>query len=219
MNDISIILADDHDILRNGLRIILNQERDFRIVGEVGDGMECMRMVEELSPDIVLMDISMPSINSLEATRRIKKICPKVKIIILGVDDTKEYVYQVLRARASGYLLKKSAQRDLVTAIRTVNRGRYFLSPPISKMAIIEYISGADLFNGDDSLDRLTKREREVLGLIAEGRSNNEISERLRISVKTVEAHRSHIMKKLDIHNTANLTRFAIKQGIVGIDF
>lgn len=217
MNKISIILVEYHALLRNGLRIILDHEEDFEVVGEAEDLGKCLKMVEKSVPDIVLMDISMPDFNSLEVTRKIKKIYPKIKIIILGVNDTEEYVYQVLSAGASGYLLKKSVQRDMVPGIRTVYGGEPFLSHLISKNAVLEYIAIAQEPHGD-IFDRLTKREREVLRLIAEGRSNKEISEFLTISVKTVEGHRAHIMKKLNIHNTANLTRFAMKQGIVRLD-
>jgi len=156
---ISIVLADDHTILRNRLRIILNQVRDFKVVGEAENGRECLEMVEELSPDILLMDISMPGLNSLEATRDIKRRYPKVKVIILGVYATEEYVYQLFSAGALGYLLKKAAQTDLVNAIRIVYGGGSFLSPAISENAVLEYIARTQELHCDDSYDFLTKRK------------------------------------------------------------
>lgn len=217
-NEIKVILADDHTILRSGLRLILNQERDIEVIGEAEDGRECLIMVEELLPDIVLMDITMPSLNGLEATRQIKKRFPEVDILMLTVHDTEEYVYQVFCAGASGYLLKKTAHQDLVSAIRSVYNGHFFISPSISKNVIKEYIAKAGKSHRDDGFERLTEREREILQLIAEGKANKEISDMLNISMKTVEVHRAHLMEKLDIHNTANLTRYAIKKGIVGLD-
>ena len=216
-NEIKVILADDHTILRSGLRLILNQERDIEVVGEAEDGRECLKMVEELDPDIVLMDITMPILNGLEATRQIKKKFPEVDVLMLTVHETEEYVYQVFRAGASGYLLKKTAHQDLVSAIRSVYNGHFFISPSISKSVIREYIAKAEKSH-DDGFDRLTEREREILQLIAEGKSNKDISDMLNISMKTVEVHRAHLMEKLDLHNTADLTRYAIKKGIVGLD-
>jgi two-component system response regulator NreC len=217
-NEIKVILADDHTILRSGLRLILNQERDIEVVGEAEDGRECLKLVEELLPDIVLMDIAMPSLNGLEATRQIKKRFTEVDVLILTAHDTEEYIYQVFCAGASGYLLKKTASKDLVAAIRSVYNGHFFISPSMSKSLIEKYIEKAGKFHKDESFERLTGREREILQLIAEGKSNKEIAEILNIALKTVEVHRAHLMEKLDIHNTASLTRYAIKKGIVGLE-
>ena len=218
MNKIKILLADDHTILRSGLKLILDQEMDIEVVGEVEDGRECIKMVEELSPDVILMDIGMPNLNGIEASHQIKKRFPDVEVLVLTIHDTEEYIYQAFCAGASGYLLKKSAHNDLISAIRSVHKGNYYISSSISKNMVKDYIKKAEKSAGKDGFNRLTEREREILQLIAEGKSNKEIADLLNVSVKTVEVHRSHLMEKLDIHNTANLTRYAIKRGIVGMD-
>ena len=218
MSAITIILADDHAILREGLRLILNKESEFDVVGEASDGKEIIQLVEKLNPDIVVMDITMPKLNGLEATRQIKKKFPEVGIIILTVHETEEYVYQVFQAGASGFLCKKSAHKDLVYAIRSVYEGEYFISPHVSRSVVNEYISKTGRHTTEDNFESLTEREREILQLIAEGHPNKIISDQLNLSIKTIETHRSNIMQKLGVHNTAGLVRFAIKKGIVGLD-
>ena len=218
MNKIKVLLAEDHTIVRKGLRYILNTDSGIEVIGEAENGREALKMVEQLHPDVVLMDISMPSLNGLVATRKIKKQFPEIKVLILTMHETEEYIFQILRAGASGYMVKKAATTELISAIQAVHRGDSFLSPSISMKVIEKYIRKAELVFGDDSLNKLTDREREVLQLIAEGYSNREIAELLFISVKTVETHRTHLMNKLDIHNTVELTKYAIRRGIITPD-
>jgi len=213
---IRVLLAEDHTIVRKGLRSLLDDEAGIEIVGEAEDGQQTMELVQHLLPDVVLMDITMPVLNGLEATRQIKKLFPQVKVLVLTVHSTEEYIFQVLRAGASGYVVKQAAVSELVQAIRTVYHGDSFLSPSISRQAIEEYGRQAEAM--EDKHDRLTDREREVLQLIAEGRTNREIASRLHVTVKTVEAHRAHLMDKLGLHSTADLTKYALRKGIINPD-
>ena len=219
MGNIKVLLADDHTIVRKGLCSLLEGEADIEVIGEAENGREAIKLAEKLHPDIVVMDISMPGLNGLEATRQLKKHLPEIKILILTMHANEEYVFQTLQAGAEGYLVKKAAPSELVLAIREVNQDNFFLSPTISRTVIDEYIRRANEINGeDDALKNLTARETEVLQLIAEGRKNREIAELLFISIKTVETHRAHIMDKLDIHSTAELTQYAISKGIISSD-
>lgn len=205
---IRIALADDHNVVRQGLRALLEGVKDFRVVGEARDGKEMVELVARERPDVALVDVAMPSLNGVEAARRIVRDSPQVKVLVLSMYTGEEYVREAIAAGASGYLVKDSAADQLVEAIRVVARGDRFLSPAIAHLAVK---GGA----GASPLDRLTTREREVLQLIAEGNSNKEIAARLTLSVKTIEAHRTNLMAKLDIHDTASLTRFAIARGLV----
>jgi DNA-binding NarL/FixJ family response regulator len=214
---IKVLLAEDHTIVRKGLRSLLENQDDIKIIGEAENGREAVEMVERLHPNVVLMDISMPSLNGIEATRRIKKKCPKTKVLILTMHSTEEYAFQILQVGASGYVVKKAAPEELVSAIYSVHQGHTFLSPSISRDVIDEYLKKAETKAEVENLELLTNREREVLQLIAEGHSNREIAEILYISIKTVETHRTHIMNKLNIHNTAALTQYAIRKGIVNL--
>ncbi|MFA9452641.1 MAG: response regulator [Candidatus Aminicenantaceae bacterium] len=215
MKGIKVVLADDHTIVRKGLRSLLDDEGDINVIGEAGDGKEAIELVEQLKPHIVVMDIGMPVLNGLEATRRIIKKHPDTKVLILTMHTNEEYVFEILQAGASGYIIKKAAPTELVAAIRAVKQGESFLSPSISKKVIEEYLQRAGEEKWEDAFDLLTDREREVLQLIAEGLSTREIAEKLFISTKTVETHRMHMMEKLDLHGTADLTRYAIRKGIV----
>lgn len=215
---IKVLLAEDHTIVRKGLYALLKKEYDIQVIGEAGDGREAVEMVEKLRPDVVLMDISMPSLNGIEATRRIKKRFPNTKVLILTMHDSEEYIFQLLRIGASGYVVKMDAPEELVSAIHAVQRGHSFLSPAISKKFIHQQMRKAGTKIKTDSLERLTGREREILQLIAEGHSNREIAEMLYISIKTVETHRTHLMAKLNLHNTVEVTRYAIRKGIVNLD-
>lgn len=218
MNNIKILLADDHTIVRKGLRVLLEAEEYIKVLDEAEDGRDALKKTEKLQPDVVVMDIAMPGLNGLEATRQIKKHFPAVKILILSMHTTKEYVFQTLRAGASGYLVKKAAPRDLVSAIQAVHRGESFLSPSISRTIIEEYIKKAEkTIQEEDLYEILTNREREILQLIAEGNSTRKIADKLNISKKTVETHRAHIMDKLNIHNTPELTKYAIQKGITSL--
>ena len=218
MKRIRVLLAEDHTIVRKGLRSLLDAESDIEVIGEAEDGREAIRKVEQLHPDVVVMDIAMPGLNGLEATRRIKKLFPDVEILILSMHATEEYIFHILQAGALGYVVKQSAPSELVSAIRNVWQGELFLSPTISERVLAEFIRRGEAIAQQDSYDQLTDREREVLQLIAEGHSNREIAEALHISVKTVETHRGHVMDKLDIRGTAGLTRYAIRTGVISLD-
>jgi len=217
VNKIRVLLAEDHTIVRKGLRALLESEADIEVIGEAENGREAVAKVQQLLPDVVLMDITMPALNGLEATRQIKKRFPGVKVLILTMHADEEYVFQILRAGASGYVVKKAAPTELVLAIEAIYRGDSFLSPSISRKVIEEYIRQAEGV-AKNSYDKLTNREREVLQLIAEGHSTPEIAELLHISPKTVRAHRAHLMDKLNIHSTAGLTRYAIRKGVISSD-
>ena len=214
---IRVLLAEDHTIVRKGLRALLADEPEIEVVGEAEDGREAVQMAQQLLPDVVLMDLSMPGLNGLEATRQIKRWVPEVKVLVLTRHANEEYVFQILRAGASGYVLKKAAPAELISAIRAVYRGESFLSPAISKTVIEEYIRRAEAMV-KDSYEQLTGREREVLQLIAEGHSSAEIAERLCISGKTVRTHRANLMDKLDLHSIAELTRYAVRKNLIGLD-
>jgi len=216
MDKISVLLAEDHTIVRKGLRSLLDRAISIEVVGEAEDGREAIKKAEELHPDVVVMDIAMPGLNGLEATRQLKKRFPGMKIIVLTMHANEEYVLQTLRAGASGYLVKKAAPTDLISAIHAAHRGESFLSPSISKTVIDEYLRQAEKAEeGKGSHEKLTEREREVLQLIAEGHPNREIAELLYVSIKTVETHRAHIMDKLNVNSTAELIQYAIGKGLI----
>lgn len=215
MSKIRVLLVEDHTIVRKGLRSLLDGEAGIEVIGEAEDGREAIKKVQQLLPDVVLMDITMPALSGLEATRQIKKRFPEIKVLILTMHAAGEYIFQILRAGASGYVVKQAAPAELVSAIQAVHRGESFLSPSISRKVIEEYIRQAEAVAEKDSYDQLTPREREVLQLVAEGRSNREIAKLLHVSIKTVETHRAHLMNKLDIHSTAELTQYAIRKGVI----
>jgi two-component system response regulator NreC len=210
-----IVIAEDHTILREGLRALLSSHPDFEVVGEAEDGREAIRRVEKLMPDLVLMDLSMPRMNGLEAIKEIKKRSPEIKIIALTVHKTEEYILATLQAGADGYALKDSTHSELVMAIEHVLEGNSYLSPDISGKVIEGYLEGRKSLKTTSAWDTLTQREREILKLIAEGYKNREVADYLCISLKTVEKHRANLMKKLDLHNTAALTACAIEKGLV----
>ena len=210
-----ILIVDDHSIVRKGLATLFERQLDLEIVGEAAGGIQAVQMAENLQPDVVIMDISMPECNGIEATRQIKNIQPNSKILILSMHNNEEYVFQALKAGASGYLLKKAAPEELLTAIQDICRGYFYLSPSISKKVVKEFRRISDEALTVSPLNRLTGKEREILQLIAEGKSNRDIAGILFISIKTVETHRLNLMKKLDIHSIADLTRFAIRCGVI----
>jgi len=218
VSKISVLLAEDHTIVRKGLRSLLDGEAGVEVIGEAEDGREAVEKVRQLHPDVVVMDIAMPGLNGLEATRQIKKRFPEVKVLILTMHADEEYIFQVLRAGASGYVVKQAAPAELVSAIRAVCQGDSFLSPAVSRKVIEEYIRWGEVITEEDRYDRLTNREREVLQLVAEGRTNQEMAALLQISVKTVETHRANLMDKLDIHTVAGLTQYAVRKGVISVD-
>jgi DNA-binding NarL/FixJ family response regulator len=213
----TILLADDHRIVRQGLRALLEAEPDFSLVGETGDGLEAIQLAERLQPDVIVLDLMMPGISGLEATRQISDNCPQTQVVILSMHADEAYVLEALRNGASGYVLKDSSADDLVRAVREVEAGRRYLSPPLSERAIEAYTRKAQE-TSLDSYEELTNREREVLHLVAEGHSSTEIAERLSISSRTVETHRANMMRKLDLHSQTDLIRYALKRGIIPME-
>jgi len=215
LDKIQVLLAEDHTIVRQGLRSILDGREGIQVVGEAKDGREAVEKAQQLQPDIVLMDLSMPLLSGLEATRQIKSQCPQIEVLVLTMHADEEYVFQILQAGASGYLLKQSAVGELVTAIQVVHEGNSYLSPAISRKIVDGYVRQGREQGKVDPYEQLTDREREVLHLIAEGRSTQEIADLLVISPKTVRGHRSSLTEKLGLHSNAELTRYAIRKGIV----
>jgi len=209
-----IVLVEDHTLLREGIRVMLSRLEDVVVVGEAADGIEAIRMMKTGAPDLLLMDLSMPRMNGMEAIREIKQRFGGVKIIALTVHKEEEYLLEALRAGADGYVLKDASQDELVRAVRTVIDGHAYLSPGVSASVIAGYLEGKKEMSASP-LDELTKREREVLKLVAEGFKNRETAEILGISLKTVEKHRTSLMKKLDLHNAAALTALAVRYGLV----
>jgi DNA-binding NarL/FixJ family response regulator len=212
-----ILLADDHQITRSGLRALLEQQPDMAVVGEADNGRLAVRMAAELKPDVIVMDINMPELNGIEATRQIRTELPHTKIIALSMHSDKRYVAGMLKAGVSGYLLKNCAFDELVAAINSVIRHQSYLSPAIADTVMKDYTSileGLDL----SPASQLSSREREVLQLIAEGSSTRDISERIHVSVKTVETHRQQIMRKLNVRSVAELTKFALREGLTSLE-
>ena len=214
-NPYRIVIAEDHTILREGLRALLSTDPDLEIVGEAGDGLEAIRCVEKLSPDLVLVDLSMPRLDGISAIKDIKKRYPKTKIVSLTVHKTEEYLLTTLEAGADSYVLKDATRAELVSAIRNTLAGRPYISPGVSKTIITGYLRGNRDASPFSALEKLSQREKEVLKLIAEGYKNREIADFLCLSLKTVEKHRTNLMKKLDLHNAAELTAFAMENGMV----
>jgi DNA-binding NarL/FixJ family response regulator len=216
MKPLRILLADDHTLVRAGLRSLIGQLDGVEVVAEAQDGREVLDLVDTHHPDIVLMDISMSGMNGLEATLQLKKQHPRIHVMILSMHATEEYVLQALRAGASGYLLKDSAPLELELALRAVGRGETYLSPPISKQVVDDYMQRVG--GKHEPLAALTARQREILQLVAEGNSTKEIARRLRLSVKTVETHRAQLMERLGIHEVAGLVRYAIRHGLISAE-
>jgi len=216
VNLVRILLVDDHDLFRAGLKALLQDLGGIEVVAEAGDGQEALRLIGELRPDVVLMDLMMPGLNGLEATARVVRDFPGVRVIVLSMNAAEEFVLPAIRAGASGYLIKNVRPAELEQAIRVVAGGVTFLTPAVSGHVIDDYRRRTA--DNADSLERLTPRQREVLQLIAEGNSTKQIAKRLSVSVKTVETYRSQLMDALDIHDIAGLTRYAIRKGLVSPD-
>ncbi len=214
MKKMRVLLAEDHTIVRQGIAALLGTESDIEVVGEASNGLEAIELAKKLGPDVILMDIGMPQLNGLETTREIKRRFPSMKILVLTMYDNEEWIFQILKAGASGYLIKDSAMSDLTSALWAVYQGDSYLSPSISKMVIEEYIRKAELGEKKGVEGLLSAREREILQLIAEGNSIPQISNLLCISKKTVEAHKTHIMEKLNIHDKVGLIKYAIRSGL-----
>jgi two-component system response regulator NreC len=217
MAKIKILLVEDHAVMRQGLKALLAEEADIEVVGEASQGREAVRQVSAVRPDLILMDVSMPQLNGIEAARQIRGLQPEVKIVALSMYANEEYVFQMLQAGASGYVLKQADSAEVLAAIRAAMAGDSFLSSGISRARIDEYIHRARA-RGEDDFDLLTPREREVLQLLAEGQSNQEIAQHLHISVKTVETHRSNMMHKLGASHKTDLIKYALRKGWASLD-
>jgi DNA-binding NarL/FixJ family response regulator len=214
MKRIRVLLADDHALVRAGIRSLLSGLPGVEVIGEAHDGREALRLTLEKRPDVVLMDVSMPGLNGLEAAGRLAKECPTARVVILSMSATEEYVAQALRAGAAGYLLKDAEPAELELAVRAAARGETYLTPAVSKKVVADYVHRLNA-PAAGPLDLLTPRQREVLQLIAEGRTTKEIARVLNLSVKTVETHRTQLMDRLDLHDVAGLVRFAVRVGLV----
>jgi DNA-binding NarL/FixJ family response regulator len=212
---IKILIADDHPVVRKGLWSCLSAKTNFKIVGEASDGAAAIQKVKELAPDVVLMDIEMPEKDGLEVTTVLRKESPNVKVLILSMQSNRDTVLRIIKAGARGYVLKDAPTDELARAIESVNIGEAFFSPPVAQIALNQYLTDTD---DTKPLAKLSERESEVVALIAEGKSNKEIAMHLGIGVRTIETHRERIMRKLDIHSVAGLTRFAIANGLVVMD-
>ncbi len=212
---INILVADDHDVVRAGLRFLLERQEDMEIMGEAADGREAVRLTAQLNPSVVVMDIAMPQLNGIDAATQILHKNPEAKVIILSMYADEEFIVRALAAGVKGYLLKDTVQADLVRAVRTVVSGRSFFSPTIAQALAEDYVRNLHSRGVEDSYGLLTDREREILQLLAEGKSNKEAATLLQVSVYTVETHRMHLMQKLNLHNTAEIVLYAVRKKIV----
>jgi two-component system response regulator NreC len=215
MAHIRILLADDHTVVRDGLRALLEKQPDMTVIGEAADGRDSVRMAEEQLPDVVVMDIAMPNMNGIEATRRILAANPQTGVVILSMHQDESYVLRSLKAGAKGYLLKDSLRSDVIEAVRSVSQGRSFLTKKVSRLLQEDYIRQMERRGVEDSYDLLTSREREILQLVAEGQTNKEVATMLNISLTTVETHRTHILQKLGLHSIPELILYAVRKGII----
>ena len=215
MKKIRILIADDHGIVRKGLRLQLEQNNEFEVVGEATEGREAVRMAEELMPDVVIMDIAMPNLNGIQATTQVVKKNPQIGVIILSMYSDETYLMRTLAAGAKGYLLKDSADVDLHRAVEVVAQGKPFFSPAIADTLLEDYMRQLQQRGLQDSYDLLTEREKEILQLLAEGKSNKDVAGILNLSTNTVETHRTRIMQKLDLHSTAEIVLYAVRKGII----
>jgi two-component system, NarL family, response regulator NreC len=207
---IRILLADDHAVVRQGFGRILASHTDLEVIGEAGNGREAVELAGELKPDVVVMDVSMPELNGIEATRRLMKASPRTRVLALSMHKDSVYVREILRAGAQGFLLKDASDSDLITAVRAVGQGQGYISPSVSEAVLSDYRRHVT-----DPIDLLTSREREVLQLIAEGKTNKDIAAALNLSIYTVDAHRGRIMEKLNLHSTGEIVRFAMRNGLI----
>ncbi len=218
MNPIRLLLVDDQDIVRAGLRSLLEGRPELEIVGEAGGGEEAVALTTQLRPNIVLMDLSLPDISGIEATKRIKESAPEVHVLALTIHEEEAYLFETLHAGASGYVPKRASPDDLLTAIRVVAEGDVFLHPIVAGTLVQDYLRRVQSGTERESYDGLTPRQREVLTLVAEGLSNKEIGSQLGISVRTVERHRENIMKRLDLHSRTALVKYALRKGLIQLD-
>jgi two-component system response regulator NreC len=215
MAKLRILLGDDHTLLRQGLRKILQERADWEVVAEAGDGREAVRQALAVQPDIAILDIGMPLMNGIEVTRQIVRRRPEIHVLILSMHANEAYIIQALKAGAKGYLLKDSADTDLIRGVAAVASGKSFFSPAVAKVMLDDYVRHLADKGITDRFDSLSEREREIFQLVAEGRSNKEIAELLSVSPTTIETHRAHVLQKLDVHNTAELVLYAVRRGVI----
>jgi two-component system, NarL family, response regulator NreC len=215
MNRIRILLADDHGLVRKGLRFVLERQRGMEVVGEASDGHEAVRLAEELTPHVVIMDVAMPQLNGIDATSQIVKINPAISVVMLSMFSDEAYLLRALSAGAKGYLLKDSAEVDLVRAVQAVAQGRAFFSPQIAQTLLEDYVRTMKQHALEDSYELLTDREKEILQVLAEGKSNKDVAALLDLSIYTVETHRNNLMQKLNLHNTAEIVLYAVHKKII----
>jgi two-component system response regulator NreC len=212
---IRIILAEDHAVMRRGLRLVLEGQKDFQVVGEASDGREAITLAEFLKPNVAVLDITMPNMNGIEAASQMSTKQPGVSIVVLSMHSDEGYVLRALKAGARGYLLKESPEADLIQAIRSVIQGKAFFSPAVSRLLVEDYVRQLQDKDIEDSYDLLTARERELLQLIAEGKSNKDVANMLNLSLYTVETHRGNIMEKLNLHSVPELILYAVRKGVI----
>jgi DNA-binding NarL/FixJ family response regulator len=215
MSTIRVLLADDHNVMRKGLRLLLERQPNITIVGEASDGRQCVELAETMKPDVVIMDVAMPNLNGIEAARQIVGRYPHIAVAILSMHSDESYILRALKAGARAYLLKDSAESDLIAAIKAISDGKSFFSPAISKILVEDYMRELERKGVDDSYELLTTREREILQLLAEGKSNKDVANMLNLSLYTVETHRTHILQKLNIHTVPELILYAVRKGII----
>jgi two-component system response regulator NreC len=215
MSVVRIVLADDHTVMRNGLRLLLERQPNLQVVGEAADGRQAVALIEKANPDVVIMDIAMPNLNGIEATRQIINQNPRTAVAILSMHSDESYVIRALKAGARAYLLKDSAEADLLAAVRALMEGKSFFSPAISKILVEDYMRQLQSRGAEDTYELLTTREREILQLLAEGRTNKEVANMLNLSLYTVETHRTHILQKLNLHSVPELILYAVRKGII----
>ena len=215
---VRVIVADDHHLVRQGIRMLLETAEDIEVIGEAQDGLEAVELAEQLVPDILVMDISMPRLNGAQATELVRARVPSTQVVVLSMHADEAIVRQALRRGAKAYVLKRGVSEELLLAVRSANRGETYLSPPIASSILGEFLTLSDTLVESTAFERLTPRERQVLQLLAEGHTNKSIASELVVTVKTVENHRASLMSKLDIHDIAGLVRYAIKQGLVAVD-
>ena len=215
MSRVRILLGDDHTLVRQGFRKILEERPEWQVVGEASDGRDAIRQAAQVDPDVAVLDIGMPLLNGIEATRQIVRRHPDIHVLILSMHSDEAYIIQALKAGARGYLLKDSADTELIRAIEAVAAGKSFFSPAVAKVMLDDYVRQMSEKGIVDRLESLSEREREIFQLVAEGRSNKDIAELLGVSPTTVETHRAHILQKLDVHNTAELVLYAVRRGVI----
>ena len=214
MSEIRILLADDHAVIRSGLRLVLEREPGFRVVAEAADGKDAIRLAAELSPDVAVLDVAMPNLNGIEAARQIT-VAERISVVMLSMHSDEGYVLRALNVGARGYLLKESPEEDLIAAVKAVHAGKAYFSPAISRVLVDDYVRQMRKRGLEDSYELLTTREREILQLLAEGKSNKDVAGRLGLSTYTVETHRGNLMEKLNLHNMPELILYAVRKGII----